>query len=503
MSEADVCLILEGTYPYVSGGVSTWAHDLIRSQPNSTFSLVCILAPDSKKIKKYEIPDNVISINHIILQKLPRRDRKIPKKWREELFNNLEIPILHLQYKAKLGYLQQILNALNHGSYKPDEEVLLNSYEAWKMLLRMYRSSIGEGSYLNFFWSWRGLLSGMYSVLIADIPSAKTYHSLCTGYAGLFLARAHLITGKPCMLTEHGIYTNERRIEITAASWLNDQKAMSLNITRPSYVRDLKDYWIDTFSGYSQLCYQACNTIITLFEGNQKFQIEDGADPEKLMVIPNGIDVEKYSNIKKETGRPPTVALIGRVVSIKDVKTFIRALEKSVEIIPSLKAFILGPTDEEEEYYEECVELAGILGLQDSLVFTGKVKVEEFFPKIDLIVLTSVSEAQPLVILEAGAAGIPFVATDVGSCRELAFGRSDEVPPLGQGGEICRLSNAEEVANGICKLLLNEKLYQSYSRTLEQRIRAYYNDEDQRAAYATIYEKQFQMARGELTVWQG
>jgi len=39
---ADVCLVLEGTYPYVKGGVSTWVHDLIRSLPEIRFALVHI-----------------------------------------------------------------------------------------------------------------------------------------------------------------------------------------------------------------------------------------------------------------------------------------------------------------------------------------------------------------------------------------------------------------------------------------------------------------------------
>ena len=41
----DVCIILEGTYPYVSGGVAQWTHDLIQQQQHLTFHLVCILPP--------------------------------------------------------------------------------------------------------------------------------------------------------------------------------------------------------------------------------------------------------------------------------------------------------------------------------------------------------------------------------------------------------------------------------------------------------------------------
>lgn len=47
MSDADICLILEGTYPYVTGGVAQWTHDLIHSQPDVSFTLVCILPRES------------------------------------------------------------------------------------------------------------------------------------------------------------------------------------------------------------------------------------------------------------------------------------------------------------------------------------------------------------------------------------------------------------------------------------------------------------------------
>ncbi len=43
---ADVCLILEGTYPFVSGGVSSWTHDLIQKQSHLTFHVLALLPRD-------------------------------------------------------------------------------------------------------------------------------------------------------------------------------------------------------------------------------------------------------------------------------------------------------------------------------------------------------------------------------------------------------------------------------------------------------------------------
>ena len=55
----DVCLILEGTYPYVTGGVSSWVHNLIKSLPNIRFCALGIFPTPADTAKpKYEIPDN-------------------------------------------------------------------------------------------------------------------------------------------------------------------------------------------------------------------------------------------------------------------------------------------------------------------------------------------------------------------------------------------------------------------------------------------------------------
>ena len=91
--------------------------------------------------------------------------------------------------------------------------------------------------------------------------------------------------------------------------------------------------------------------------------------------------------------------------------------------------------------------------IDDVIEFTGAVKIDAYLPYIDVIVFTSVSEAQPLVILEAGAAGIPVIATRVGACEEMIMGTGYEDPPLGAGGSVVPLSNPTVVANEAIRLL--------------------------------------------------
>jgi glycosyltransferase involved in cell wall biosynthesis len=316
----------------------------------------------------------------------------------------------------------------------------------------MYRAGHDHLSFLDYFWTWRTQLLAMYTVFLHPIPPARVYHTLCTGYAGLFAARAHLETGRPALLTEHGIYTNERRIEITMADWLREEVPGGLTIDR--HRRDLKSLWIDTFRSFSRACYQACDAIVTLYEGNTVLQIEDGAPPARLRVIPNGIDLARYGAMRPGA-RPhrPTIALIGRVVPIKDVKTFLRAAARLRDSIPEVRALVLGPLDEDPGYADQCRTLVDHLGLGDTVTFTGRVALADYLPEIDVVVLTSLSEAQPLVILEAGAAGIPCVATDVGACREMILGRGDELPALGAGGVVTPVANPAATAEAVARLL--------------------------------------------------
>ncbi len=492
-SHGDICLILEGTYPYVSGGVSTWTHELLHEQKELRFHLVCILAPDTEPTLKFTLPDNVLSINNLFLQRMPAGVSTLPARQTVNLFQKLEGPLLALQYKPSLDALRALIEAIRMPEKQVGSALLLNSFDAWKMLLRMYRSTIGTSAFLDYFWSWRALMSSVYSVALAPLPHADVYHALCTGYAGLMLARARIETGRPCLLTEHGIYTNERRIEIASADWLESPRALDLNITVEEkghnlVSRDLQDLWIDMFVGFSRMGYEACEHIITLYEGNTQFQIEDGANPEKLSVIPNGIDYSRFAAIPRNAGHPPTVALIGRVVPIKDILTFLHACRLLKDNVQGLRAYVMGPTDEDKGYYEECRELVRSLKLQGIVEFTGKVQLDEYLGRVDLLVLTSISEAQPLVILEAGAAGIPSITTDVGACREMLYGRSDENPPLGHGGIVCPLSNAAAIAEAAHRLLADRVLYRQYSEVIRKRVETYYNKKRQHEAYRQLYE---------------
>ena len=483
--QADVCLVLEGTYPYVAGGVSIWTHHLIGAQPHLSFELVC-LAPEHAELKpRYEVPANVTGITNIRVGTLPPGERR--PKGIKALCERIEASLVRLQAGGGLEEIASILRELLPFRPRLGRRALLNSPEAWEMILRMYRATYPESPFLDYFWSWRAILGGIYSMMLAPLPSARVYHALSTGYAGLYAARTLLETGRPALLTEHGIYTNERHIEIAMADWLYYPAGSGLALRKST--RDLRSMWLQAFAAYSRACYQAASRIVTLHSANQHFQIADGAPAEKLAIIPNGIDFERYGALAdRREPHPPAIALIGRVVPIKDVKTFLRAAAIIREFVPEIRVLVLGPADEDPQYLVECQALVNHLGLEGLVEFTGSVSVADYLPNLDVVVLTSISEAQPLVILEAGAAGVPSVATDVGACREMIQGGSNEDPPLGPGGEVTPLSNPTATAHAVSRLLLDHDYWERAGRAMRERVRLYYNNASLDRSYRELYE---------------
>jgi glycosyltransferase involved in cell wall biosynthesis len=483
---ADICLILEGTYPYVSGGVSSWTHELIARQSHLKFHIVCILPRDQKDPEPmYTMASNVVGVTNIHLHRL-QEGNTIAQNKATRLFSELEQPLLNITTgTADLSDLKRMMDAFAPFRDTLGQDMLLDSEAAWELVTHMYQTSFADSSMLDYFWSWRAIVGGLYSLLTAPLPKAKAYHVMSTGFAGLYGARAYLETSRPVILTEHGIYTNERRIEISSADWLeeNASKAMTVDPT----ALHLRDLWNTTFVNYSRICYESCRYIITLFSGNQQAQIADGADPEKMQIIPNGVDIERYGNIVRKPHARPTVALIGRVVPIKDVKNYLRAVQLLVRSLPDLRAFILGPTDEDPLYAKECRDMVDYFGLTHVVEFTGRVIIDDYLSEIDVLMFSSISEAQPLTILEAGACGIPVVATDVGACAELLLGKADESPPLGAGGVVVPLANTQALAEGALKLLTNREFHDQCGAALKQRVAIYYNKKDQHEAYRSVY----------------
>ena len=487
---SDVCIVVEGCYPYIAGGVSAWIDWLMRSQPETSFSVVALWPGPVTAPAKYKSPPNMTALHHLYLQQFGARPE--PRGGEVKGFENFSAALNDLMIVGGREPLAAAMTELQALKSKFPIADIFNAPAGWYLARDMYKREMPGSSFLHYFWAWRALLGGLLSVLEFPLPKAGVYHTISTGYAGLLAARASIETGRPALLTEHGIYTNERRIELLMADWVTDtlDKGFSAGDER----MDLRDLWIRVFEAYARSCYETAREVITLYRDNQRPQALLGAAPEKQRVIANGIDVARFSRVQSPApDARPTVALIGRVVPIKDVKTFIEAARLLKQQVPELRAFVLGPTDEDPAYFRECQDLVDEYQLGETVIFTGAVNVIDYLGEIHVMALTSLSESQPLVILEAGAAGIPFVATDVGSCREIIEGPGTESPHLGAGGVIAPLGAPDEFADAVARLLLDAPWRNAAGAALKMRTEKYYTSKRASESYRDLYARYAQV----------
>jgi glycosyltransferase involved in cell wall biosynthesis len=484
---ADICIIAEGSYPYYSGGVAQWAHELITEHKERTFHVLTLMPPHPNLIPRYQFPSNVIGHTVHIIQYLPEgaSENKTPRGTWDIISKTLK----GLMTSRTFTDWEPILDLCEKYRDILGKKILTESNALWSFIVKIYEEMHPWGPFKDFFSTAFVLNRSLLSILLPELPPARLYHALCTGYAGFYLYRAKFEKKVPCFLTEQGIYTNERRIEIAMAEWISD--IASVNLAIEDRQKNLKDFWLNAFFSLAHACYLSCDAILSTYDGNQELQLEGGADSNKMRVILHGIHPDHYSPIRRNPQKKehPIVAFAGRVVPIKDIKTFIRACQIVKKEMPEVRFYVLGPKDEDEEYFLECQNLVTSIGMEDSISFFGKVKFKDYLPEIDVLVLTSLSEAQPLVILEGGSTGLPFVSTNVGACYQLCYGRRNESPPLGQGGIITELANPEETAKGILTLLKNTELYARCSETIQKRVHTYYRYEDEHREYRKYYDK--------------
>lgn len=432
-----ICLILEGCYPYVNGGVSTWMHQYITEMPEHEFVLWVIGAKAEDRDRfVYKLPENVVAVEQVFLDDALRvRDGS--------LFSHRFTP-------EENEALRQLIC-----SGRPDWELLFQLYQVRKvnpvsylksehflhLLTQTCQEKYPYMAFSDVFHSVRSRLLPVLYLMGTKIPVADCYHSICTGYGGLLASMGAYIHHKPLLLTEHGIYTREREEEIIRAKWVANA---------------FKPQWVSFFYMLSDLIYSRAFRVTSLFTRAMFTQIEMGCSPEKCRVIENGISYDRLAQIplKQEDGIVDIGAVV-RLAPIKDIKTMIYAFFELSCRRQDVRLHIMGGVDD-EEYAQECYQLVRQLKLEDQILFTGRVNILEYFEKLDFTLLTSISEGQPLSILESFAARRPCVCTDVGCCRELLDGAPGDT--LGKAGLYVPPMQREKLADAMERLCQSRQL---------------------------------------------
>jgi glycosyltransferase involved in cell wall biosynthesis len=183
------------------------------------------------------------------------------------------------------------------------------------------------------------------------------------------------------------------------------------------------------------------------------------------------------------------IGFVGRVVSIKDVCTFLRACRQIDQVLPQVEFYVVGPLEHDPDYVARCRELVIELGLAGQVTFTGETNPVSWYHRLDVVVLTSLSEGQPLVLLEAMAAGLPVVATEVGGCPELIRGGSTEDQALGPAGCLTPVGDPQATAAAVLDLCGDPGRWRRAAKAGQARVRRYYATEQLCQAYRALYHR--------------
>ena len=494
----DVLLLLEGTFPFVAGGVSSWVNQIIRGFPEIRFGAIFLGSrPEDYGDLRYQLPNNLVHLQTAYLFEDKENPPVMPVRAPAGAMSMVEH--MHELFETNIrepncGKLFSELMDEAGPDGQLSHQVFLYSKASWEFIKKCYRQRSTDPSFVDYFWTIRTIHTPFWRLreVALKCPKARIYHSVSTGYAGILGVLLKHRNHRPFMLSEHGIYVKERKIDLYQAQWLKDNRGVfDRDPSRVSYFRQL---WIRFFEHLGYVTYQAADDIIALYEANRQRQLLDGAPQERTANIPNGIDVARFSplrNLRTEK-IPQVLCLIGRVVPIKDIKTFIRAMRTVVNHLPDAEAWIAGPEDESPEYAQECHEIADQLGLTDKVKFLGFQQLTNLLPKVGLVVLSSISEALPLVILEGYAAGVPTLSTDVGSCRQLVFGLPGEDEALGSSGRVVRIADPEALAQAAIELLGDAGEWKRASESAILRVEKYYSQEMMFGRYRDLYQKNFQ-----------
>lgn len=495
--EVDILLLLEGTFPFVAGGVSSWVNQIIRGFPELRFGAVFIGSrPQDYGPMRYALPDNLVHLEAVYIYEDLQNPPVKPAQADGGAMALMEEVHSRFETDMKAPDCAQLFASLMDEAGpdgKLSHESFLYSQASWDYIKKSYKRRSTDPSFVDYFWTIRTIHTPFWRLREAAVrcPSARIYHAISTGYAGILGVLLKHRNKRPFMLSEHGIYVKERKIDLYQAQWLKDNRSVfDKDPSRVSYFRQL---WIRFFEHLGYVTYQAADDIIALYEANRQRQLQDGAPPERTDNIPNGIDVAKFAPLRTQrpVQIPQVLCLIGRVVPIKDIKTFIRAMRTVANHLPDAEAWIAGPEDESPDYARECRELAEQLGLADKVKFLGFQKLTELLPKVGLVVLSSISEALPLVILEGYAAGVPTLTTDVGSCRQLVYGLPGEDAALGVSGRVVRIADPQALAQAALELLGNADVWHQASEAAVKRVEKYYSQDMLFARYRALYQKNF------------
>ncbi len=464
-----VLLVCEGTYPFNTGGVSTWANDLCSNISDTDFIVYSINALVETK-PKYNIGENIKDIIQVPMwspeEPLDCVDYNIKYsdvlQKKEKTTSNVISSLFVDNFKAfiKEIYSEEVnIVALGDSFFKMWSYFQEYDYKAtmcnniiWETFCDAIKVSLPEHELnevtleditIGLRWIYRFLIP-----MAIKVPKADISHVTISGVAVIPALALKYQYNTPILITEHGVFIRERLLSISSSDY--------------SYF--LKDMLIKFSEGITKLVYQNATKITTVSKFNMSWETYYGADYNKIEVIYNGVDHNKFKPIPKPAHLKdiPTVVAAARIFDLKDILTMIKTCNEVRKQIPNVQFLIYGNKDAVPEYTEKCEELILELELSQNFFLKGfHSSPQELYAEGDISILTSISEGFPYTVIESMSCGIPVVSTDVGGVSEALDATC---------GFICKPKDYIELAQKVVTLLNNSVLREKMAKNSRKKV---------------------------------
>ena len=214
------------------------------------------------------------------------------------------------------------------------------------------------------------------------------------------------------------------------------------------------------------------DVIIAISETQRKDLIEKYhiASPHKIRMIALGFDLSPFFSCTRLKGqfrsklgvneKTILIGIIGRLVPIKNHKMFLDAARLYLTIHPETDVKFIAIGDGEcrsllEQYCRE-------MNLVSNVIFCGWIQdIAQVYADLNILALTSLNEGTPVSIIEAMAAAVPVIATQVGGIRDL-MGEVNDFAVSGayqicDRGIVCRNNDSDGFAKGLAHIVFENR----------------------------------------------
>jgi L-malate glycosyltransferase len=222
---------------------------------------------------------------------------------------------------------------------------------------------------------------------------------------------------------------------------------------------------------------QMADCVVANSQAVRAWLISLGVPPDHIRVIPNGIVVpprpaaSRDLPIRRELQidpAAPLIAVVCRLTRGKGIEYFLRSVVSVSKDFPQARFLIVGDSIIEPTYKPQLVRLARELEIHDRVIFTGERNdIPKLLEEIDLSVLPSLSEGLSNSLMEAMAAGLPVVATNVGG--------NPEIVQDGTTGILVPSRDPDALSAAMIRVLKNPSLARQFGHAGRERVAKHFS----------------------------